>query len=167
MSRKTLDHQNVGGEFLAGLLKFSCCFLCLHSVDLVHDNLKKVCDLLYDARSRWFDLGFQLDIKYTMLEVIKKDHSDVNSCFREMLSTWLKMIDPPPSWECLMTALEHDSVKCGDLAESIRQRFGIRNIPEIKTAMKRPSPAPAGKPSNSRKFRGLSQIIVLEEICVC
>ena len=122
------------------------------SVDLVHDNLKKVCDLLYDARSRWFDLGFQLDIKYTMLEVIKKDHSDVNSCFREMLSTWLKMIDPPPSWECLMTALEHDSVKCGDLAESIRRRFGILNKPENKTAMKRPLPAPAGKPSTSRKF---------------
>ena len=124
-----------------------------------------MCDLLYDARSRWFDLGFQLDIKYTMLEVIKKDHSDVNSCFREMLSTWLKMIDPPPSWECLITALEHDSVKCGELAESIRQRFGIV---ENKTSMKKLSPTPDGKPSTSRKFIGISsQISVLADVCVC
>ena len=124
-----------------------------------------MCDLLYDARSRWFDLGFQLDIKYTMLEVIKKDHSDVNSCFREMLSTWLKMIDPPPSWEGLMTALEHDSVKCGDLAESIRERFGILNKPGNKPV---PLPAPAGKTSTSRKFIGLSsQISVLADACVC
>ena len=162
MSRKTLDHQNVGGEFGAGFLKFQLVFF--HSVHLVHDNLKKVCDLVWDARSRWCDLGFQLDIKLNDLKVIEKDCNDVNSCFREMLSTWLRMIDPPPSWEGLMTALEHDSVKCGDLAESIRERFGILNKPGNKPAMKKPSPAPAGEPSTSRKFIGLSsQISVLAE----
>ena len=120
---------------------------------------------MWDARSRWFDLGFQLEIEYTELEVIKMSNSDAYACFRKMLSTWLKMIDPPPSWECLMTALEHDSVKCGDLAESIRRRFGILNKPGNKPV---PLPAPAGKPSTSCKFIGLSsQISVLPDVCVC
>ena len=81
---------------------------------------------MLDARSKWLDLGFQLDIKLNELRVIEKDCGDVNSRFREMLSTWLKMIDPPPSWEGLLTALEHDTVKCGDLAERIRQEFDMR-----------------------------------------
>jgi hypothetical protein len=81
--------------------------------------------LVLDARSKWFNLGFQLDIKLVELEVIEMNRKDVIPCFREMLSTWLNMIDPLPSWERLLTALEHESVKCGGLAESIRQRFGI------------------------------------------
>ena len=148
MLRKTLDHQNVGGEFGAGFLKFQLVFFC--SVDLVHDNLKKVCDLVWDARSRWCDLGFQLDIKLNDLRVIEKDCNDVNSCFREMLSTWLKMIDPPPSWECLMTALEHDSVKCGDLAKRIRQQFGLKQSQSEKE-MEEPS-SQASKSPTSRKL---------------
>ena len=98
-----------------------------------------MCDLVWDARSKWFDLGFQLDVKYIELEVIEKDCSNVNSSFRKMLSTWLKMIDPPPSWEDLLTALEHDSVKCGDLAERIRLRFGIFKQLESATVTKTPS----------------------------
>lgn len=97
----------------------------MHAVDLVPNNLEKVCDLVWDANSKWLDLGIQLHIKDTELRDIERNCTDAGSCLKEMILTWLKTVDPPPSWEGLMAALEHDSVKCGALAESIRQRFGI------------------------------------------
>ena len=80
-----------------------------------------------------------------------ENSNDVHACFRKMLSAWLKMIDPPPSWEGLLTALEHDSVKCGDVAESIRQRFGILKQPESEM-MSEHSSSQAANPSGSRKY---------------
>ena len=133
------------------------CFLSsykhhFYAVDLVRDNLKEVCNLVSDAKPKWYDLGFQLDIKEVALEVIKMENSNnVHACFRKMLSTWLKMIDPTPSWEGLLTALEHDSVNCGDVAESIRQRFGILKQPESEM-MSEHSSSPAANTSGSRKY---------------
>ena len=57
---------------------------------------------------------------------------DVDACYIEMLSTWLKMIDPQPSWDGLLTALEHDFVQCGDLADQIRENYGIPKHPQAK-----------------------------------
>ena len=112
--------------------------LLLHAVDLVPDNLEDVCELLSHASSKWFALGVQLHIKVGELKVIEMKCSGYDgSCFIEMISTWLMMIDPPPSWEGLMTALEHDSVKSNDLAYVIRQRFGISKQPE-SAAVKEP-----------------------------
>ena len=96
------------------------------AVDLVPDNLLKVFNLVSDAKPKWFELGFQLQIREVELEVIEKENSAVQACFRKMLSTWLKMVDPLPSWEGLLTALEHDSVNCSNLARSIRQDFDMR-----------------------------------------
>ena len=66
----------------------------MYTVDLVPGNLEKVCDLVQDASSKWFDLGVQLHIKVTELRVIEMKCTGVGSCFKEMISTWLKMIDP-------------------------------------------------------------------------
>ena len=104
-----------------------------------------------DAKPKWYELGFQLEIKAVVLDVIKMDSNDVQACFRKMLSAWLKMIDPPPSWEGLMTALEHDSVNCGDVAESIRRRFGILKQPESEM-MSEHSSSQAANTSGSRKY---------------
>ena len=102
----------------------------MYAVDLVPGNVEKVCDLVGDASSKWYDLGVQLHIKVVELKVIEMKCTDADSCLKEMISTWLKMVDPPPSWEGLMSALEHGSVKCGDMAEDIRQRFGISRQPQ-------------------------------------
>ena len=126
--------------------------LHFYAVDLVTDNLKKVCDLVSDAKPKWYELGFQLEIKEVDLDIIKMENSnDVQACFRKMLSAWLRMIGPPPSWEGLLTALEHDSVKCGDLAERVRQHFGILRQPESER-MSRHSSSQAANPSGSRKY---------------
>lgn len=96
---------------------------------------------MWDARIKWFELGVQLDIGVVELQVIKQDHPEgVESCFREMLLTWLKMINPQPSWEIMVTALEHDSVKHGDLAESIRMKFGMQQLKKPNLVLETRSP---------------------------
>ena len=87
----------------------SCCFIlsipC--AVDLVPGNLSKLLNLLVNASPEWMDLGLQLGIDQTTLRVIERDHRDMTRrCFMEMLSEWLKMIDPFPSWEGLIVALK-------------------------------------------------------------
>ena len=111
-------------------------FYSMHAVDLVPGNLEKVCDLVNDASSKWFDLGVQLHIEVAELRVTEMKYTDVGLCLKEMILTWLRKIDPPPSWEGLMTALEHDSVKCG---EGVRQRFGISRQPESADAVEKTS----------------------------
>ena len=123
----------------------------MYAVDLVPGNIEKVCDLVQDASSKWYDLGVQLHIKAAELKVIEMKCTDAGSCLREMISTWLRMVDPPPSWVGLITALEHDSVECGDLATHIMQRFGISRQPENAT-VKEPETTRTSKPSASSEF---------------
>ena len=90
-------------------------------VDLVPDNLKDVQDLVWDVRTKWSNLGLELGIKIADLEVIEKNNSnDVDTCFKKMLLMWLRMVDPFPSWEDLVSALEKSSVGRKDIAEKIR-----------------------------------------------
>ena len=90
-------------------------------VDLVPDNLKDVQDLVWDVRTKWDDLGLELGIKISDLEMIEKNcNKDVNSCFKKMLLMWLRMVDPFPSWEGLVSALGKSSVGRKDIAEKIR-----------------------------------------------
>ena len=117
------------------------CYGNFHAVDLIPDNLGKVRDLIISAQTKWIDLGLELHIKMTELEVIEKDRHDVDSRFREMLRTWLKMVDPSPSWEGLIVALEKESVGCDDVAEVVRQMLGVmKPIPESGQLFERISP---------------------------
>ena len=60
------------------------------------------------------------------LQTIKSDcNSEVEPCFREMLSAWLKMTSPRPSWEGLIVALNRPYIKCEELADKVREDQGI------------------------------------------
>ena len=63
--------------------------------------------LLPEAK-HWHNIGIMLGVSETTLEQIEADyHGDCQQCVREMIKSWLKQIDPPPSWK--------------DLAESVRE----------------------------------------------
>lgn len=99
--------------------------LSLRAVDLVPDNLAKVRNLLWDASPDWFDLGLELGINQTSLRIIGHDNHDVvKRCFTDMLSEWLKMIDPLPSWEALISALRQPSVGRKDVAKVVEKEIG-------------------------------------------
>lgn len=89
-------------------------------------NLPKLINLLVNASPEWFDLGLQLGVNQTTLRVIKQDNHDVTKhCFRDMLSEWLKMVDPLPSWEVLIAALKLPSVGHKNLAKTVEIESGM------------------------------------------
>ena len=132
----------------------------MYAVDLVPGNVEKVCDLVQDASSKWYALGVQLHIKAAELKVIEMKCTDAGSCLGEMISIWLRMADPPPSWVGLITALEHDSVECGDLAAYIRQRFGISRQPE--SVAEEPETTRTSKPSSSSEFMAQTSYLKMQ-----
>ena len=71
-----------------------------------------VFNLMYDARSKWHEIGVQLQINYGTLEAIKKDYrGDCSECLVTLLSTWLRGDDPSPSWKALADALKAPPVQ--------------------------------------------------------
>ena len=101
--------------------------LCVHAVALVSDNLLHVLNLVLDVSTKWLDLGLQLGVKERELKCIEHDYGrhGAQTCLREMLSTWLKMVNPRPSWEGLLKSLSHPSVGHPALADMIRKEVGV------------------------------------------
>ena len=102
--------------------------LSLPAVELVPGNLRRLSNLISNVKHNWFNLGLQLDISYSKLKEIEADQQKVYDRFLEMLYYWLRMAEPEPSWEALLTALEHESVECRDLAEHMRVQYQIPMI---------------------------------------
>jgi hypothetical protein len=69
----------------------------------------------------WKDIGIELDLKVTDLDVIKTNHGNVNECFSEMLTLWLKRVNPLPKWSAMVEALKEPTVGFEELAEQVEQ----------------------------------------------
>jgi hypothetical protein len=96
-------------------------------------NLMNVINLVWGARSSWFNLGIQLGIGMERLEDINVAFNEngnryVDLCLHKMLLIWL---DSSSSWEDLATALEHGSVGYCNIAKIIREKFDITRIPSV------------------------------------
>ena len=59
----------------------------------------------------------------TDLDTIKKDHENINEYFSEMLTLWLKRVNPPPTWSALVEALKEPAVGFEDLARQVEDKF--------------------------------------------
>ena len=81
------------------------------------NDLRKVQKVAWDARVKWYNIGLELDIDPGTLDVIEGNNKDINNCFRVMLTTWLKMAHPKPTWTALAGALQSPTVGHGDLAD--------------------------------------------------
>ena len=83
-------------------------------------NMKDLCEVqraTWDARRQWYNIGLELHIDPGTLDVIEGNNKDINNCFRAMLTTWLKMVEPKPTWETLAEALRSPPVGFEHLAE--------------------------------------------------
>ena len=98
------------------------------SSQLTVGDLKAVQDLVWPARSKWFYIGVQLGIDLGTLEAIKKDHHSSEECFTAMLTTWLRMNDPVPSWRALVNALKSKPVGIHMKIESEGIRYIIGQL---------------------------------------
>ena len=84
-------------------------------------DLKSVRTAIWEARSRWSDIGIELEMSKTDLDVIQQTYTETHQCFNEMLCEWLKRTDPQPTWTALVDALKAPAVGLGQLAEEIKK----------------------------------------------
>ena len=67
--------------------------------------------LLPEAKN-WHNIGIMLEIPEQTLEQIEAHYpGDCQQCVREMIKSWLKQVDPPPSWKDLAEAV-HEFNPC-------------------------------------------------------
>ena len=96
----------------------------LYAVQLTIRDLKIVRNALWDARTKWKDIGLELDMSTTDLEKIEAVHrSDIGGCLIDMLALWLKQVDPPPTWTAIVAALQDRVIGEGGLAEEIESKY--------------------------------------------
>ena len=87
-------------------------------------DLKTVKKAVWSARTRWKDIGLELDIIQTDLDAIEAVHrSDIGRCLTEMLALWLKQVDPPPTWTAMVAALQDPTIGEGELAKELESKF--------------------------------------------
>ena len=73
-------------------------------------------DLVLIQTTKWYDLGLQLGIEDTELDVIEENNPKDNGvCKRRMFRAWLR-ITPSPSYQQLVEAL----VAVGEISEADR-----------------------------------------------
>ena len=72
--------------------------------------------------SKWENIGILLDIDDYLLSKVKADyHGDSGDYLREMLHMWMKKVDPPPSWNDIVEALECLGEK--KLSQELKRRY--------------------------------------------
>lgn len=56
--------------------------------------------------SKWKTIGTLLGIENYILENIKHNEKEADDCLQRMLSKWLKLVNPPPTWRNLIDAVK-------------------------------------------------------------
>ena len=70
--------------------------------------------------AQWKIIGTMLGIEDHVISRIRADEDGVCDRLQELLTVWLKQVDPPPTWAALAEAVEVvDELR----AEEIRTRF--------------------------------------------
>ena len=69
-------------------------------------ELKDAFKKLLPLAPHWKTIGTLLGVSNPILDKIRSNEEGANDRLREMLSEWLKQIDPPPSWTALADAVE-------------------------------------------------------------
>ena len=88
------------------------------------EDLKVVQETLWDVRSKWRNLGIQLDIKVEDLETIAANNSlKVDDCFTDCITQWLRQSSPPPTWVSLIRALNSPTIRFQDLAKELKAKY--------------------------------------------
>ena len=88
---------------------------------LTTKDLRNVRILLWGARSKWLNIGIELDIHIDHLYGIQEKYpNDVAMCFTEMLGMWLNRNHPLPSWSSVVAALKAPTVQFPYLAAKVQ-----------------------------------------------
>ena len=80
------------------------------------------------VKDKWKDLGVQLNMTPPDLNAIQiQCNNDPGRCLLEMLSQWLSITTPPPTWQTVVDALSSPAVSRHDVANRIKKRYSGEN----------------------------------------
>ena len=109
-------------------------------------DLKTVRKAVWDARTKWLDIGLELDLNITDLDAIDAEHhGDIGSCFMKMLTLWLKQVDPPPTWSAMIDALKEPIIGFKHLGEEVERKFAPQSSKPLDTTDAGPATGATGE----------------------
>jgi hypothetical protein len=84
------------------------------------DNLRDVLKAVWEARSKWYNIGLELGISAGTLDSISKTaNQNPDDCITAMIKDWLRNEKPKPSWAAVANALKSPMVGYAQLAKEL------------------------------------------------
>ena len=75
--------------------------------DHTRPEISSALKLLLPIASKWQNIGVLLGVPIEIVDAIKyENRHSYSMCLIEMLTYWLKQVDPPPTWKDLIEAIE-------------------------------------------------------------
>ena len=95
----------------------------IHNYYYYADDKPKLRDAfrnLFELATHWISIGTLLGVEGHIIQRIKSEDDGIHEKLQEMLSEWLRQIDPAPTWKDLADVVERfDFAK----AKEIRDHF--------------------------------------------
>ena len=94
--------------------------LYIHVGCLSIDNLGDVLEAVWEARSKWYNIGLKLGVSVGTLDSISKAaNQNPDDCLTAMIKDWLRNGKPKPTWAAVAKALKSPMVGYAQLAEQL------------------------------------------------
>ena len=77
----------------------------------------------WEVRYKWRYLGNALKMPRLVLDMIEEEYDYTREYYREVVRRWLRMTEPKPTWQALVTALR--DVEEQPLARYLRRSFTV------------------------------------------
>ena len=91
---------------------------------LAIEDLRIVQNTLWDTRYKWYNMGIELGMAVTDLDVIKDGClRNADECLTGLLVQWLRQLNPPPNWKAIVKALQSPAVNFPQLACKIENKY--------------------------------------------
>lgn len=94
--------------------------MSLHNITDTKPKLNEAFRKLFPLAEKWKIIGILIGLENHILENITKDEKGVQECLGKMLSEWLKIADPPPTWNNIIDAVQTvDPSRAQEIIESL------------------------------------------------
>ena len=91
---------------------------------LTSNDLAILVNELHEVRDKWYHLGVQLKVQLHDLDAFQTQYNNnPDKCLLKMLSHWLTMTPPPPTWQRVVDALNSPSIGKPLIADKIRRTY--------------------------------------------
>ena len=94
-------------------------------------SINDLCEIqseLHEVRDKWYHLGVQLKVPVSDLSAIRIQYrNDPEDCLLDMLTRWLSITIPSPTWQTVIDALCSAPIKRLLVAEQIRKKYCIES----------------------------------------